>query len=35
MAYYGDNAIHAWGNANDNGTLRTGFNISGVTDNGA
>lgn len=35
MAYFGDNAIHAWGNANDNGTLRTGYNISGVTDNGS
>jgi len=35
MGYYGDNAIHAWGCADDDGVLRTGFNVSGVTDNGS
>ena len=35
MAYYGDNAIHAWGCADDDGVLRTGHNISGVNDNGS
>ena len=35
MAYFGDNAIHAWGNANDNGSLHSGYNIDDVDDNGS
>tara|TARA_A100001388_G_scaffold268411_1_gene243535 strand:- start:855 stop:1181 length:327 start_codon:yes stop_codon:yes gene_type:complete len=34
MAYYGDNAVHAWGCAGDNGDLSDGFNIADIVDNG-
>ena len=34
MAYYGDNAVHAWGCAGSSGDLSDGFNIADITDNG-
>ena len=35
MAYFGDNAIHAWGCAGVTGNLNSGYNIDDVDDNGA
>ena len=37
MAYFGDNAIHAWADIDGTGTPHTdgSYNVSGITDNGA
>ena len=34
MAFYGDNAIHAWGCAGSSGDLSDGFNIAAINDVG-
>ena len=34
MAYFGDNAVHAWGVADSAGNLAAGYNIDDVDDNG-
>ncbi len=34
MAFFGDNACHAWGTGNVSGTLYSSYNMSSLTDNG-
>ena len=34
MAFFGDNACHAWGTGNTSGTIASSYNMTSLTDNG-